>query len=100
VEILDKNSKLYKATNHAKQIPVLKHLFNKRFHRWIMKHADKKKVIDFTSTDFQNEVETTRDLIEPILSEWVLELSEITGESYRVWSSSQKNAHHTPIQTN
>ena len=87
IEVFDERSTRVKFSKYLKRFSIVDLLTPPIFRKWYKVLAPKDVVLNVKSAEFRREVDKTRQILQPVLCEWVHELTEITGNSYQMWST-------------
>ncbi|MEN8130796.1 MAG: sulfotransferase domain-containing protein [Pseudomonadota bacterium] len=85
VQVFDEHSLRVRISKYLKQFSIVDRFTPPIFRKWYKALAPKNVVLNVKSAEFRLEVDKARQILQPILYEWVEELREITGNSYEMW---------------
>jgi hypothetical protein len=86
MEIFQEGSLLVRTWRYLRPHRRIVEILPARVRRWYHSRLPR-KVRHPDSEEFRAEVEQVRGLLQPLLSEWIRELSDLTGRSYGEWPS-------------
>lgn len=76
--------------NQVKRFPLVESITPGFARRIALSIIPKKEVVDFGSREIQADFKKTKYILGDMLSEWIQELSEVTGKNYAAWPSANK----------